>query len=294
MLDVIVHGLLTGGVLALAAVGLTLIFGIMHIVNFAHGEFMMIGMLTTAALTSALGLSPYLVVLLSALIGAVVGVVIHFGVIVHTLGKSLYVQVFATFGLSIFLQAIAVMIFGTGYAAMDDPVASSRVSLFGVNVEAGKLIAFAVGVVLVIAIWLLLNKSSLGRKIRAVAQDTYAARVIGLRPWVAYFIIFVIGVVFAVVAGGLMVPNQLADPFSGTHWVLVSFVVVVLGGFGSVPGALVGGLIIGVVQSLTAVYLGTQWQQASIFVIFVLMLLLRPQGLFGRKSGDSALVGGSE
>lgn len=294
MLDVIVYGLLTGGVLALVAVGLTLIFGIMDITNFAHGEFMMVGMLSTAAMSTGLGMSPYVVLPLVAITGAVVGLVIHYAIIIHTLGKSLYVQVFATFGLSILMQSIAAMIFGTRYVALDDPLASTRINLFGVYVETAKLIAFVVGVGLVIAIWVVLHRTRMGREIRAVSQDTFAARVIGLRPAKSYLIIFVVGTMFAAIAGGLVIPSQIANAFSGTNWTLVSFVVVVLGGFGSVPGALVGGLIVGVVQSLTGFYVGTQWQQASIFVIFVLVLLLRPQGLFGRKSGDSALVGGHE
>ncbi|MBH0116787.1 branched-chain amino acid ABC transporter permease [Salinibacterium sp. NG253] len=294
MLDVIIYGLLAGGVLSLVAVGLTLIFGIMDITNFAHGEFMMLGMLGTATVSISLGVSPYVAVLLVAIAGIVMGVVIHFVIIKQTLGKSLYVQVFATFGLSILLQSIATMIFGTKYIALDDPLASSRVNIFGTDVEAAKLIAFVVGIALVIGIWFWLNKTRQGREIRAVAQDTYAARVVGIRPGRAYVIIFTVGVVFAVIAGGLVVPSQIANAYSGTTFTLISFVIVVLGGFGSVPGALVGGLSIGLVQAFTGVYIGTQWQQASIFVIFVLVLLLRPQGLFGRKSGDSALVGGHE
>lgn len=294
MLDVIIYGLLAGGVLSLVAVGLTLIFGIMDITNFAHGEFMMLGMLGTATISISLGVSPYVAVLLVAIAGLIMGVVIHFVIIKRTLGKSLYVQVFATFGLSILLQSIATMIFGTKYIALDDPVASSRVSILGTDVEAAKLIAFVVGIALVIGIWFWLNKTRQGREIRAVAQDTFAARVVGIRPGRAYVIIFTVGVVFAVIAGGLVVPSQIANAYSGTTFTLISFVIVVLGGFGSVPGALVGGLSIGLVQAFTGVYIGTQWQQASIFVIFVLVLLLRPQGLFGRKSGDSALVGGHE
>lgn len=294
MLDVIIYGLLAGGVLSLVAVGLTLIFGIMDITNFAHGEFMMLGMLGTATVSLSLGVSPYVAVLLVAIAGILMGVVIHFVIIKQTLGKSLYVQVFATFGLSILLQSIATMIFGTKYIALDDPLASSRVNILGTDVEAAKLIAFVVGIALVIGIWFWLNKTRQGREIRAVAQDTYAARVVGIRPGRAYVIIFTVGVVFAVIAGGLVVPSQIANAYSGTTFTLISFVIVVLGGFGSVPGALVGGLSIGLVQAFTGVYIGTQWQQASIFVIFVLVLLLRPQGLFGRKSGDSALVGGHE
>ena len=170
MLDVIVYGLLTGGVLALVAVGLSLIFGIMDIVNFAHGEFVMIGMLATATMSISSGLSPYVVLPLVAVTGALIGLVIHYGIIVHTLGKSLYVQVFATFGLSILLQSIAVMVFGTRYVALDDPVASSRVNILGVHVEAAKLVAFLVGVALVIGIWLFMHRTRAGREIRAVSQ----------------------------------------------------------------------------------------------------------------------------
>lgn len=292
MWDVLVLGLLAGGVLALIAVGLTLIFGVMDVVNFAHGDFVMLGMIGTAALTISSGASPYLMALAVAVFSIPLALIVYFLIIRPTLGRSLYVQIFATLGLGIVIQSIALMVFGPQDMAFTDPLSSTRISLFGVNVGLGRIIAFLVGVLLVSASWLTLQRSRIGNEIRAVSQDHFAARVLGIRVSRAYLFVFVFGVMFAVIAGALIVPFQSANPTSGFAVGLTSFVVVVLGGFGSVSGALVGGLIIGVVQTAAGYYFGTEWQEAALFVIFLLVLLLRPQGLFGRGAGDSALVGG--
>jgi branched-chain amino acid transport system permease protein len=292
MWDVVVLGLLAGGVLALIAVGLTLIFGVMDVVNFAHGEFVMFGMMGTALLGGALQISPYVAGLLVAVLSVPAAVVVYFLVIRPTLGRTLYVQVFATLGLSIVLQAAALIAFGPRTVAIRDDTASTRISLLGVPVELGRLIAFAVAVVLVVATWVFLTRARAGQEIRAVAEDNYAARVVGIRVSRAYLSVFVVGALFAVIAGAVIVPFQSVTPTSGVTFALTSFVVVVLGGFGSLPGALAGGLVIGVVETAAGYYLGTEWSQASLFVVFMLVLLLRPSGLFGRRAGDAELVGG--
>lgn len=292
MWDVLILGLLAGGVLALVAMGLTLIFGVMDVVNFAHGEFVMLGMITTAALTNAMGVSPYVAAPLVVIASIPVALIIFQLVIKPSLGRSLYVQVFATLGLSIVLQAVALMVFGPETVAVNDAVASQQVNVLGVSVELGRLIAFVVALLLFFSVWLLLDKSRLGQEIRAVAQDDGAARIVGIRVGRTYLTVFVTGIALTVAAGSIIVPFQAVTPVSGLSFALTSFVVVVLGGFGSLMGALVGGLIVGVIETAAGYYLGTEWSQGALFLIFVIILLVRPSGLMGRPTGDGQLVGG--
>jgi len=291
VLDVLILGLLAGGVLALVAMGLTLIFGVMDVVNFAHGEFVMLGMIVTATLTNAWGSSPYLVAPLVVLGSVPLGWIIFQLVIRPSLGKSLYVQVFATLGLGVVLQAIALIIFGPNTVAVNDPLASSRINLLGVSVELGRVIAFVVALVLFVVVWLVLDKSRLGQEIRAVAQDAGAARIVGVRVSRMYLIVFISGIALTVAAGALIVPFQAVTPASGLTFALVSFVVVVLGGFGSLMGALVGGLVVGVIQTAAGFYLGNEWSQGVLFLLFIIILLVRPSGLMGRTTAD-AVAGG--
>ncbi len=291
MWNVLILGLLAGGVLALVAMGLTLIFGVMDVVNFAHGEFVMLGMIVTATLTNVLGLSPYLAAALVVLASIPISLIIFQLVIKPSLGRSLYVQVFATLGLSIVLQAVALIVFGPSTVSINDPVAAQSVNLLGVSVELGRVIAFVAALVLFFGVWLLLEKSRLGQEIRAVAQDNGAAQIVGIRVERVYLTVFVTGIALTVAAGSLIVPFQAVTPVSGLSFVLVSFVVVVLGGFGSIIGALIGGLIVGVIETAAGYYLGTEWSQGVLFLIFVIILLVRPSGLMGRATSGAHFAG---
>lgn len=292
MWDLLVLGVMAGGVLALVAVGLTLIFGVMDVMNFAHGEFVMLGMMATAVIVSGTGMNPYLAGLI-VLIGSLpISYLIYLGIIKQTLGKSLNVQIFTTLGLSIVLQSAALMIFGSKTFAFSDPFSSTRIQVLGVPVELGRVIAFFGGIVLVGGLWLFLNRTRAGKSIRAVAEDNYAAKVVGLKINKSYATVFVLGSAFAVAAGVLVVPFTAVSSSTGLSYVLTSFVIVVLGGFGSLGGAFLGGLIVGIIETFVGYYFGTQWMQASVFILFVLILAIRPQGLFGKKSLDSAMVGG--
>lgn len=292
MWDLLVLGIMAGGVLALVAVGLTLIFGVMDVMNFAHGEFVMLGIMGTIVVVTTTGMNPYLAGLLVVIASLPLAFLIYIAIIRPTLGKSINVQIFTTLGLSIALQAIALMAFGSRTFAVSDPFASSRVSVFGVQVEVGRVIAFLGGILLVAALWFFLYRTRMGKQIRAVSEDNYAAKVVGLRIDRTYAIVFMLGTAFAVAAGVLLAPFTSVNSTTGLHYVLTSFVIVVLGGFGSVGGAFIGGLLVGIIETFTGYFFGTQWMQASIFVLFVLVLALRPRGLFGKKSLDSAMVGG--
>ena len=288
MWDLLVLGLMAGGVLALVAVGLTLIFGVMDVMNFAHGEFVMLGMMATTVLVINTDMNPYLAGLIVLLGSLPISYLIYIGIIRQTLGKSLNVQIFTTLGLSIVLQAAALMVFGARTFAFSDPFASTRVQVLGVPVEIGRVIAFLGGLVLVGGLWFFLNRTRSGKQIRAVSEDNYAAQVVGLRINRSYATVFVLGSAFAVAAGVLLAPFTAVSSTTGLNYVLTSFVIVVLGGFGSVGGAFLGGLIIGVIETFVGYYFGPQWMQASVFLLFVVILAVRPRGLFGKKSLDSA------
>lgn len=292
MWDLLVLGLMAGGVLALVAVGLTLIFGVMDVMNFSHGEFVMLGMMATTVTVTATGMNPYLVGLLVLLASLPISYLIYVGIIRQTLGKSLNVQIFTTLGLSIVLQAAALMFFGSRTFAYSDDFASARIQVLGVAVEIGRVIAFVGCLVLVGGLWYSLQRTRAGKQIRAVAEDNYAAKVVGLRINRTYAGVFVLGSAFAVAAGVLLSPFTAVSSTTGLHYVLTSFVIVVLGGMGSVGGAFIGGIVVGIIETFVGYYFGTQWMQASVFILFVLILAIRPQGLFGKKSLDSAMVGG--
>ncbi|MDJ1371391.1 branched-chain amino acid ABC transporter permease [Gulosibacter molinativorax] len=292
MWDLVVLGIMAGGVLALVAVGLTLIFGVMDVMNFAHGEFVMLGMIATIFVVTSTGMNPYLAGLLVIIASIPVAYLIFVAIIRPTIGKSLNVQIFATLGLSIALQAAALMFFGSRTFAISNDFAATRLSVLGVQVEVGRVIAFVGGIVLVAALWFFLYRTRVGKQIRAVSEDHYAAKVVGLRINRTYAIVFILGTAFAVGAGVLLAPFTSVNSTTGLNYVLTSFVIVVLGGFGSVGGAFIGGLVVGIIETFAGYFFGTQWMQASIFVLFVLVLAIRPQGFFGKKSLDAAMVGG--
>lgn len=292
MWDLLVLGLMAGGVLALVAVGLTLIFGVMDVMNFSHGEFVMLGMMSTTVVVTATGLNPYLAGLLVLVASIPLSYLVYVVIIKQTLGKSLNVQIFTTLGLSILLQAVALMVFGSRTFAFSDTFTSSRIQVLGVAVEIGRVIAFVGGILLIVSLWWLLYKTRTGKQIRAVSEDNYAAEVVGLRINRTYATVFVLGSTFAIAAGVLLAPFTAVSSTTGLNYVLTSFVIVVLGGLGSVSGAFVGGLVVGVIETFVGYYFGTQWMQASVFILFVIVLAVWPRGLFGKKSLDSAMVGG--
>ena len=285
--EILVHGLLTGGVFGLVAIGLTLIFGVMNVVNFAHGQFLMAGMMLTVALVTRSRIDPYLaaVALLPAM--ALLGLLTYLVVIRPTIGRILFVQVVATLGLVLLLQNLALILFGADVRVITNQVASAPVQLLGVTVQRGELIAFGAALALTAGLHLFLIRSAYGRAIRAVTDDTLAARLIGLNVNRAYAAVFVIGIVFAMLSGALIAPQVPVSPYSGSDYGLISFVVVVLGGFGSVLGAMLGGLLIGVVQVATAFLIGPQWTELALFLIFVVVLLVRPTGLLGTATVGS-------
>jgi branched-chain amino acid transport system permease protein len=278
-----VSGLLIGGVYALVALGLTLIFGVMRIINFAHGTLMMLGMYATFYLHTRVGIDPYLSVFLVGPAFFLAGVALERGLIEPNLGAPESNQLLLTLGIALFLENAALALFSPDYRSIRLPWASRAFLLGEVVVNLPRLIAFACSIVLAIALWLFLRHTDVGKAIRAAAEEREGALLVGIDIRRLYGVAFGLGSAVVAVAGSLVTPFLYVAPDVGDVFNILAFVIVVLGGMGSFVGALLGGLLVGLTESLGAAVLPGSLKQLPIFVLFVLILLFRPTGLFGRR-----------
>jgi branched-subunit amino acid ABC-type transport system permease component/ABC-type branched-subunit amino acid transport system substrate-binding protein len=284
LLQTTASGLLTGGIYALIGIGLTIIFGVMRVVNFAHGALVMVGMYATYFLFACFNIDPFLslVVVLPAMF--VAGVIIQKIMIAPVLGAPELNQILLTEGISIVLINTALLLFTSNYLTMTTSYAGATFHLGGVSLSKPQTAAFAIAVVITAAVYFFLVRTSTGREIRAAAQDAEAARLLGINIKRVQALTFGLGVAAAGAAGSLLMPIYYrVEPNAGSPFTLKAFVVVVLGGMGSVTGALVGGIVLGIAESLGAVYVATGYKDAIGFVIFLLVLTLKPSGLLGKS-----------
>jgi branched-chain amino acid transport system permease protein len=282
-LDVLVSGLLLGGVYALVALGLNLVFGVVQVVNFAHGEFVMLGMYGAYLAKAQWGLDPYVSVLLVTPLAFLLGVVVQRLLIEPLLDEPL-MQIFATFGLVILFQNIVLAI-TTGVPRSVRTASSSSNLDLGVAVSVPRLVILVLATLLAVALIAFLRRTTLGTAVRAVSQDRATARLMGIDVSRTYMLTFGLATALAAIAGALLAPVYTATPSIGFNFILPAFAVVVLGGLGSVPGAYVGGLIVGVVEALAGYYLDASLKQAFWFALFFIVLVVRPSGLLGRPVG---------
>lgn len=284
--QLLVSGILLGGVYALCALGLNLIFGVAKVVNFAHGEFLMLGMYAGYWLMRGTAINPYYG---APLVGAaffVLGLLFYWCLMRFTIYKPEMTQVFATLGLGIALQNLALLLWGGDYRTVQVmPAGAESVQLLGVTVSANRLVAFVFAMSILAAVVLFLRLTFLGRAIEAISQDISAARLMGIDPGRIFLLTFGLGIGLTGIAGAVLVPSFYAFPSVGTFFVLVAFVVVVLGGLASVPGTVVGGLVLGVMESFTG-FFSPDLKEATHFVLLILLLALRPHGLFGVKGAE--------
>ncbi len=278
--QVAISGILLGGVYALISIGLTLIFGVMRVINFAHGEFLMIAMYATFWLFHLYGLDPYTSILIVAGLLFVVGVVTQAVIVRPILRGSASMQIFATVGLSIVLQNMALLVWKADYRSVDTVYSKAVLSIGPLLVGVSRLTAFLTALAITAALFLFLNKTYLGKAIRCTAQDRTAALLMGINIGRINLVTFGIGAALVGIAGALLMPIYPTFPTVGTYFVLIAFVVVVLGGMGNVTGAFLGGLIIGLVEAFSGFYVPAL-KEAVYFVVFILVLLIRPTGLFG-------------
>ncbi|EIE98474.1 branched-chain amino acid ABC transporter permease [Saccharomonospora glauca] len=279
----VVTGLLMGGLYGLIAMGLTLIFGVLDIVNFAHGALLAVAMFLAFGLVRATGAHPYLALLVAVPALFALGAIVHRTLLSGSGGGSLENQLLITLGLSLLLENGLLFFFGAEPKSIALP-AEGSVSLFGAVISGGRLYAFLGALLLGALLYWLLQRTSFGTAIRAVAANGTGAELVGINVRRVHTLTFAIGTACAGAAAVLAAPLLSITPTLGAQFNITAFVVVVLGGMGNVVGALVGGLLIGLVEQLTTIYLGGQSSLLGVFVVFVVVLFLRPQGLFGRRA----------
>jgi len=279
LLQALVAGALVGGLYGLVSVGLSLIFGVMRIVNFAHGEFVMLGMYATYANWTLFHIDPLLSLLVVVPAFFALGAAIERLLVRRVLHAPDLAQIFLTVGLSIVLVNGALLAFTPDVRTISAPYSNSYLDLAGVVVPVARLIAFGGAVVLSAALAVFLLRTDLGRAMRAAAQDREVAMLMAIDPDRIFLVAFGIGTALAAAAGVFLASFFPILPTVGTQFIVIAFVVVILGGLGNLVGAMLGGLLVGVVESLGKVYLQADWGLVLVFAIMLLVLNLRPSGL---------------
>ena len=279
-----INGLTNGAVYAVIALGLTLIYGVLHIINFAHGSLLMLAMYGVFFLYTLFGIDPYLAIPIIVPVMFALGYGLQRGVISRAShGKDENILL-VTLGLAIVIDNLALYLWSSDTRIIDTPYAFATIEFGPVLVSTPKVIALVAAVLIAVLFWLLMTRTDLGKAIRAVARERTGAELVGINVDHVYAMSFGLGIACLGVAACLLLPTFYVTPQVGFAFVLIAFTVVVLGGMGSFMGALWGGLIIGVTESLSGLYLGESLGQIGIFVLFILVLLFRPTGLMGQRS----------
>src|SRR5689334_9043930 len=283
LLQVIVSGLLIGAVYALFSSGLTLIWGMMNVVNFAHGDFVMLAMYTAFTVWTAFGGGPLAAVPIAALVLATIGVLSYFLLVRHIMKGPMLAQILGTFGLALLLRYSAFWYFGANFKTLPDNILGPPFVLGAIRVDAPRLLAGMVGLLVTLALHLILTRTSLGSRMLAVSEDATAAQLMGIRPQRMQALAWGLAGAATGIAGALIATFFYTSPTVGETLAIVAFVTVSLGGFGSVLGALIAGLLIGVVESVAAFEIGPVYKDVIVYALFVLVLWVRPQGLMGKQ-----------
>lgn len=279
----VVTGILVGGVYGLVAMGLTLIFGVLDIVNFAHGAFLAIALYICVVMANNFGVHPLLALVVAVPVMFLIGAGVQRFILAGAMGKPLENQLLITLGLALLIDNSLLLFFGPNPQSVSLP-GDRGISLFGAVADISRILAFVVALLLAAILYTLLRRTRLGTAIRAVAANDSGAQLVGIDTRRIYMLTFAIGTACAGAAGVLVAPLVTIEPTSGELFNILAFVIVVLGGMGNVPGALVGGLLIGLTEQLGSLLLPGQSPLLAVFIVFVLVLFLRPQGLFGRST----------
>ena len=284
LIPAILNGLLTGAVYALVALGLTLIYGVLHIINFAHGAMLSAAMFAAFFAFRLLGLDPYVAIFLIAPAFFVIG----YGLQRFVIGPASHGDdrnmLLVTLGLAVVIENVLLFAFRADTRTIDLPYAFQTIDLGFAFLAIPRIIGFAAVLVVALALGAVMTLTDTGKAIRAVAKEKVGAQLAGIDVAHIYAMTFGLGTACVAIAACLLMPTYYVNPTAGEAFVLVAFTIVVLGGMGSVAGALIGGLVIGVVESLSGLFLGESLGQIGIFLIFIAVLLVRPTGLFGAKA----------
>lgn len=280
-LQSLISGILIGGVYALIGIGLTIIFGVMRVINFAHGDIMMVGMYMTYFLFTLFGIDPFVSVLITIPMMFLFGGILQKLFINRILGSLPQNQILLTIGLGLIMSNSAMLAFTSDYKILTTSYSSSSYRLAGLSISKPLAISFLITVIITAVLYWFLMRTDTGQAIRATAQDREAAQLMGINVKRMSVLAFGIGSAMAGTAGALISPTYYIFPQVGSAFTLKAFVITVLGGMGSIVGATLGGVIIGVVESMGAAYISSDWKDVVVFTIFLLVLLIKPSGLMG-------------
>jgi branched-chain amino acid transport system permease protein len=282
ILQTLASGILIGLIYALVAIGLTMIFGVMDIVNFAHGEFLMLGMYSAFWLFASYALDPMLTLPLTILMLFAFGVLLYKVVIARIANASMLSQIFTTFGIMYLLRGVAQFLWKPDYRTIENSSVSGTVHFLGVQLGKPQIVAGFGAVVVTGLVWYFLNHTRLGAALEATASDKEAARLMGIDSHRMFALAWGIAAGCAGAAGGLLATFFPIFPDVGSTFILLAFVVVNLGGFGSVTGAFIAGILVGVIEVMGGLLVGPQYKMAIVLVLFLGVLMFRPQGLMGK------------
>lgn len=284
--QLIINGILTGGVFAIIAVGLTLVFGVMNIINFAHGEFLMIAMYLTYWMNVKMGMDPFVGILIIFPIMFIIGIAVYKITLNPIINSREELTILMTVAIMIFLQNLALMLWSADVRSLSISYSSSTIALGSSSLSLTKIASFAVTILMSVGLMVFLNRTWLGRSIKAISQNRDAAKLMGVDTVKTYMYAFGIGIGTVGIAGAALSTMYGIYPLIGQQFGTVAFVVVVLGGLGNIPGAIIGGLLIGIVDAISGFLLPVGFNQAVYLMIFIAVLLLRPNGILGKaKAG---------
>jgi branched-chain amino acid transport system permease protein len=291
LLQTLASGILVGGLYGLFSSGLTLIFGITRVINFAHGDFVTLGMFGAVLLFTSLGLSPLLGIVPVAVASVLIGALVYKIIVRRTLSirgisavDAQHGQLVLTLALSILISNLLLMAFGPAPRAVQG-VLPDVYDVFGVFIAQARLVSFVIAVGVFLVLYFALQRTLYGKAIRATVDDRDMAAMVGIDPNKVYAVSFSVGIMLTGVAGCVLATYYPVTPTTGAGFLVIAFVTVVMGGLGNVVGAFVAGLLVGVIQQVTAIYVAVDLQDVGLFLAFVLVLVLRPQGILaGRRA----------
>ena len=279
--NALIVGIFIGSIYGLIAVGLSLVYGVMRVVNISHGEFVMLGAFLTFFAWTLLGINPVICIVIALVVLFFLGLVIHRSLVERVIGKPMLSSLMLTFGVSILVWNTAQAVFTTNIRAVS--YLGGSVSFVGVNIAKSYILGFGIAVLLVVALFAFLKFSKWGKAIRATSQNDEVAMVCGIDTKKVRTLAFALGAAFAGSAGAVVAMTWFIFPQMGFNYLAKAFAIIVLGGLGSIPGALIGSLIYGAAESLAGQLLEARMSQVIPFVILATILVVKPTGLFGAR-----------
>lgn len=282
-IEQLINGLNLGSIYALMALGYTMVYGIAKLLNFAHGDIIMVGAYVLSVAMTGMGLNPFAAMLLSIVFCSILGILVEKIAYKPLRNASPLTVLITAIGVSYFLQNSALLIFGSQPTKVESPIEMSGITIGGLNITGTSVVTLIVTVIIMIGLVLFINKTKIGKAMKAVSEDKGAAQLMGINVNRTISITFAIGSALAAVASILFISTYgFVSPYTGALPGIKAFVAAVLGGIGSIPGAMIGGIVLGIIESLSKAYISTELADAIVFSVLIIVLLVKPSGLLGK------------